>query len=540
MDFTAQTGNERVRDHQQATRGITPSLSVPSAGDELRVKWSGLLLAGFAFIWTRFPVIDAVYQVSSRSVSVIVLGLLPLILGLSLVAYGVSLAVSTYTRSYVRTVTIWYLLGTLGMVLLTSGSMVAAGNSLGAVYSNGVFAGAVIGGGLGGVLFGRSLARNRRQRSLLDRHQDQSVLLNRLLRHEVLNALTSIRGHANLLADGQGTERSQQAVERNSKRIEETIAEVGVLIKTNEERSAQIGSVSLPRVFEASRRAVPSAEITLQTEIPDISVRGDDHLATVLEELLRAACERSPDQSVTVSISTDRTSSQISISGQGEWLSEIERRTLEEELPEFDSPDIGYGLCMSRLLVALYGGHIEVSEISEGTVVEVVLPKTDADVTRSRNSPGVDSPELQRAATAGVVSGVAMGLVLQLLSGTMVVIGGLYDVPSLTVGWIAHLFHSVVFATLFAAVAYRFRPRNAGSWIRDIFLLSIGYSFLLWVVAGGVVMGVWLNALGIASPIPNLGLAGLIGHLVWGFSLGGSFVLLRTLGRLSIRIPWRG
>lgn len=509
-------------------------LSVPSAGDELQVKWGGLLLAGFAFIWTRFPVVDAVYQAPGRSVSVSVLSLLPLVLGLSLVAYGVSLSVSTHTRAFVRTVTIWYLLGTLGMVLLTSGSMLAAGNSIPAVYRNGVFASSVIGGGIGGVMLGRSLASNRRRQARLDRYQEQSVLLNRLLRHEILNALTSIRGHANLLAEGRGTEESKQAVERNSNRIEDTIEEAQVLVQTNERRSAQIGSVSLRQVIESGEMAVAPTTVRLPAEIPEVSVRGDQHLETVIVELLRVASDREHPQPVTVAVSTDRSAARIDITGSGQCLSTIERQALEDQLPQFDSPEIGYDLCLSRLLVELYGGHIEVTNGSDETEISLVLPKTEAETNRSRNSPGLDTSRLQRAGIAGLVSGVGMGLVLQLMSGEMAVIGGLYDVPSVTVGWITHLFHSVVFATLFGAVAYRLRPTNAGPWARDIALLAMTYSVLLWVVAGGVVMGVWLNAVGIPSPVPNLGLPGLVGHLVWGLTLGASSVLLRKTERFPI------
>lgn len=62
--------------------------------------------------------------------------------------------------------------------------------------------------------------------------------------------------------------------------------------------------------------------------------------------------------------------------------------------------------------------------------------------------------------------------------------------------------------------------------MRDTAVVGVIYSLLLWVVAGGVVMGIWLNLLGIPSPIPDLGLPGLVGHLVWGFVLVGSFHLL--------------
>lgn len=56
----------------------------------------------------------------------------------------------------------------------------------------------LIGGGIGGTLTGLYAARNRRQRHELHQHSNRLVILNRMLRHEVLNAITAIQGYASL------------------------------------------------------------------------------------------------------------------------------------------------------------------------------------------------------------------------------------------------------------------------------------------------------------------------------------------------------
>jgi hypothetical protein len=40
-------------------------------------------------------------------------------------------------------------------------------------------------------------------------------------------------------------------------------------------------------------------------------------------------------------------------------------------------------------------------------------------------------------------------------------------------------------------------------------------------------MPIWLRVLGVRTPVPNLTAAGLIGHVLWGLTLGGGFALGR-------------
>lgn len=504
------------------------SIGFPSAGDELEVKWGGVLLAATAFALTRILVVEAVYAPTGRPPGASLARLLPLVLGLGLVAYGVSIAVSTHDRSFANRVTAWYLVGSAGMALVVGGSLLGAGHDFHAVYRSGVFAGAVIGGGIGGVLVGRYAALNRRQHRQLARQTDQAVLLNRLLRHEVLNALTAIRGHAGLLADGEGDERSRAAVESNSDRIEETIEDVGFLVRTMDEAAGQLEPVALDTVLGSCQKRFQDrdGDVRFTDETRSVTVRADEHLETVFGELVEAALVRGAEPTASVTVTADDTTARIYITAPGQWLDAAEREALVEALPAFDSPEIGYGMSISRLLVDLYGGTIDVQDGLLGTKVEIRLPRTAENAVRASDSPGVAGDALRNATVAGLGAGVAMGLVLQGFSGEMAIIGGLYSIPTFTVGWITHLFHSVVFAILYVAfVSWRGAP-GPNSSLKDLLVVGIVYSIVLWVVAGGVVMGVWLNAVGIPSPIPNLGLPGLVGHLVWGLGLAVSFHVL--------------
>jgi hypothetical protein len=57
--------------------------------------------------------------------------------------------------------------------------------------------------------------------------------------------------------------------------------------------------------------------------------------------------------------------------------------------------------------------------------------------------------------------------------------------------------------------------------------IGVVYGVGVWVVAAGLVMPAWLRLLGIQAPVPNLTLAGLVGHVLWGATLGGAFAVGR-------------
>lgn len=54
---------------------------------------------------------------------------------------------------------------------------------------------------------------------------------------------------------------------------------------------------------------------------------------------------------------------------------------------------------------------------------------------------------------------------------------------------------------------------------------AVGMGLVLWLVAAVLVMLVWLQLVGIDAPIPNLTLASLAGHVVWGITMGVLYYL---------------
>lgn len=125
-----------------------------------------------------------------------------------------------------------------------------------------------------------------------------------------------------------------------------------------------------------------------------------------------------------------------------------------------------------------------------------------------------------------------MGLLIQFVMGITPVIGALYlGSPSLVAGWVAHMFHSIVFALVFVALVSA-DPLNRYMDSRvHATLAGAGYGAVLWVVAAVFVMPLWMQSIGLQGPgIPNINVQSLVGHVVFGGVLGAGYkVLLERL-----------
>jgi two-component system OmpR family sensor kinase len=134
---------------------------------------------------------------------------------------------------------------------------------------------------------------------------------------------------------------------------------------------------------------------------------------------------------------------------------------------------------------------------------------------------GFDDRLLLGGAVGGLLAGVLMGLLMHYRMGIMEVVGGLYTVESATAGWIFHLLHAVLFGVFFA-IGLQWQPFGKYDFGPvAIASLGIAWGVGLWMVAAGVIMPVWLDAMALPAPdLPNWASDSGIGHLVYGGTLG--------------------
>jgi len=551
-------------------------------------NYSGLVIAGVGFVLTRFTVTMAISQDAMRFY---VGGVVPLALGLGLAAFGVALTVSDVDPRVVRTTAIWCVVGATAMLLLVVltllGSTPDGMLDLESVRSQTYLSNFLIGGSIGGTLTGLYAGRNRRQRRVLRQQRNRLEVLNRMLRHEVLNALTAIRGHAALGKDSNG--RTERVVEERSADIEATIEEVSSLTRRTD-RPTRSGAVRLAAVLEESVATVtdrhPEASVSLESVPDDLAVRADGRLARVFTHLLENAVVHGADDSPAVEVTTDRSGVQVTVADAGPGLPANQQRLLESgDIEEFDDPSTGFGLNVVRLLVETYGGTVETAVHGEvdrdgnresdqggdqggdqadnqgdnqgrngtadpaagsaldaeaardatesGTRITITVPRAEDDplgLTSRRGIAGVGTtlPHLAITLVAAVLAGVTYGLASEVLGQSIAGIGVFYGTAAPTVGWITHEFHSVVFGFayvgLLGLVPIGYRE-GILSRLGTFFGVGVAWALVLWIGAAGVLAPVWLQLSGIAAPIPSLQGDLLVPHLVWGLTLAGTTAL---------------
>jgi len=143
--------------------------------------------------------------------------------------------------------------------------------------------------------------------------------------------------------------------------------------------------------------------------------------------------------------------------------------------------------------------------------------------TRSAFDSYSPTTRLQHGVVGGALAGIVFGLVIQLALGRMTAIGAMYTLgdPSLSVGWVAHIAHSVLFGAFFAVLG---GPRLVS--VLDGYaagaVSGAAYGVALWAVNIVVLWPLWLSAVSLstAPSVPYLAPRPLVGHLVYGLLLG--------------------
>ena len=256
-----------------------------------RVNASGLVIAGIGFFLTRFTVTLALYE---DPVRFLLAGVVPLVLGLGLAAFGVALAVADVEPRVVRTTAAWCVVGTatmLALAVLTLFGQAGGQMSTAMLLREEVHLSSfLIGGSVGGTLTGLYAAGHRRQREELRQQANRLEVLNRLLRHEVLNGLTVIRGYAEL--DDGPTPEAGEVIQRRADGLERTIDEVKYLTRTARTSDHARVPVDLAGCLEASVERVldthPGADVVV-----DAPEQGPMVLASDRLELSPAPASRS-------------------------------------------------------------------------------------------------------------------------------------------------------------------------------------------------------------------------------------------------------
>src|ERR671918_959201 len=132
---------------------------------------------------------------------------------------------------------------------------------------------------------------------------------------------------------------------------------------------------------------------------------------------------------------------------------------------------------------------------------------------------------------AGLIGGVVFGLMMQMMTaptpdgGQMSVIamvGQIVGSPTVGAGWLYHLFNSAVIGAIFGWL-FGDRVRGYASALG----WGAAYGFAWWIVGGLVLMPMLLGMPAFAPltmpPMRMVAMGSLVGHLIYGLILGGTF-----------------
>jgi len=250
----------------------------------------------------------------------------------------------------------------------------------------------VAAGGLFGLLVGIYGVRARQsaeeatqaqlEQEFLERQQETNELLNRILRHHLLNSLTVIRGQTEVLkdqVDDDGEHRVDTVVGR-AEQMADTIEDIRSITRTLTEEPDLV-PVDLTAVVREEVAALRDRhpDATVSVDVPaGITVEADDLFGRALRNVLDNAVEHNDDDPrVAVSVADEGEHVVVAVADDGPGIPEGERETvLAASERGLDSDGEGLGLFLTRSIVDQYGGRVAIGDGEWGGArVELSIPR---------------------------------------------------------------------------------------------------------------------------------------------------------------------
>lgn len=294
-----------------------------------------------------------------------------------------------------RTVATWYALGIYTMIGLSGWTILLSLLGQSTVPVSVEVLTEVVAGGFFGLLVGVAQVRAQQnaeeateaqlEQEFLERQQETNEVLNRILRHHLLNGLTVIQGQAQLLEDhvDPAGEEHRQRVREEAGEMADTIEEIRKITRTLTEEPdlapVELGAV-LDAQLERVRATYPQAEFELNgTGTPDVTVEGNELLGRALANVLHNAIDHNTaDQpAVEVSVTDHDDAVELAVADNGPGIPDDRKEmVLQASERGLDSDGEGLGLFLTKSVLRQYGGEVRVGDNEPtGTVVTLRLPK---------------------------------------------------------------------------------------------------------------------------------------------------------------------
>ncbi|UTF54832.1 GAF domain-containing sensor histidine kinase [Natronosalvus rutilus] len=231
-------------------------------------------------------------------------------------------------------------------------------------------------------MLGHELERAQHEAALTDRERLIGVL-NRVLRHNLRNDMTLLRGYAELLQE-EGSPQQVDVAEMLLTTTDDLLAlsEKARRLDTVVTNDLEYQRVEMGHFLQTIQAeieaAVPGATISIEGDT-DTYIRVAWSMETALREVIENAAKHagdSPDVSISVRATDGKARLQVMDTGPG--LPEQERTVLRDGAETPLEHGSGLGLWLVYWVVTSHGGTIETTVDETGTTVTISFPRTPA------------------------------------------------------------------------------------------------------------------------------------------------------------------
>ncbi|MFB6138846.1 MAG: cache domain-containing protein [Halosimplex sp.] len=217
----------------------------------------------------------------------------------------------------------------------------------------------------------------------LAQRRTEVLVLNRVLRHNLRNAMTVVVGNADRIAERTGDERTAAEADRIRRRGESLLdlADHARAIETSlgarpEEAVVRPVDELVEEVAATLAEEFPAAVIRTEHAAVEADVANGDVLSVVVDELARNAVVHNDAVAPTVRIaaSVDGERATFTVADDGPGMPAVERQILTDEFVETPTEHgAGLGLWLVNWLVQWADGEVAVT-VDDGTEVTVTVP----------------------------------------------------------------------------------------------------------------------------------------------------------------------
>jgi PAS domain S-box-containing protein len=210
----------------------------------------------------------------------------------------------------------------------------------------------------------------------------QLKVLDRVLRHNLHNALNVIKGNAETVqatSEGDIAEMAERIIEESEKLLMSVDKEreiTDVLVDEQSSEPIDLGAV-IDATVTATRERYPKAHITIQGTT-DRQVRAIESINRALTELLTNAVNHSDQTEPSIEITVENRGDAVAvrIADDGPGIPEMERKIITEDAeiePLYHGT--GMGLWLVKIIVEISGGSLAFDENEpRGSIVTITLP----------------------------------------------------------------------------------------------------------------------------------------------------------------------